>query len=168
MPAVTILTGPIRSGKTTRLERWVAGRGAAARDDAAGLLQPDGPDGRLFVDIATGEAEPLEPVGPGEGAVAVGRFRFRAAAFDWANARLVAAARESAAWLLVDEVGPLELRGEGLRPGLDAALARPGGMLLVVRDTLVADVRAAFGLQDARVVPASGWPQVGQGAIGAP
>ena len=161
MPAVTILTGPIRSGKTTRLARW-----AAAQDDVAGLLQPDGPDGRLFVDVATGEAEPLEPVGAGEGAVAVGRFRFRAAAFDWANARLAAAAR--AGWLLVDEVGPLELRGEGLRPGLDAALARPGGMLLVVREALVADVRAAFGLQDARVVPASGWPQVGQGAIGAP
>ena len=63
---------------------------------------------------------------------------------------------------------PLELRGGGLRAGLDAALARSGDVLLVVREALVDEARAALELQDARVVPAAGWPQVGQGDIGAP
>ncbi len=154
-----ILTGSIRSGKTTRLARW-----AEDRRHVGGVLSPDGPEGRFFLDLATGDTRAMEHPGPQEEAIVVGRFRFRAAAFEWANARL-----SEAAWpprhdsprsgvIAIDEIGPLELRGGGLRSGLEAALRqRPSDVLLVVREQLVGDVVREFGLDHAEVVSEIGW-----------
>lgn len=163
--AVTILHGPIRSGKTTLLGSW-----AKDRRDLAGVLQPEGAEGRLFLDLATGDAEALEPVHKGEPVIAVGRYRFRAQAFDWANERLQAAAHAcKVATLIIDEIGPLELTGQGLFAGLEAVLARPQGeVILVVRSPLVGAVRDAFGLGHARIVAATDWPQAAQGTMSAP
>lgn len=148
---MSIVTGPIRSGKTTRLARWAQGRG-----DVAGVLSPDGPDGRIFVDLATGESIGMENPGPDESVQAIGRFRFRGAAFEWANARLIAAAA-GAGTIVIDEVGPLELGGGGLRSGVTAALARTDGRtILVVREALVGDVRRAFDLPHAEIEPLTG------------
>lgn len=148
MVSTTIITGPVRSGKTTRLARWARERG-----DVGGVLSPDGPNGRTFVDPATGDTCAMENPGPDEAALVIGRFRFRAAAFEWANERLRAAAASGGGTpLVIDEIGPLELAGGGLHAGLLAALDRPGGeLLLVVRTHLVDEVRTKFGLQDAAV-----------------
>lgn len=153
-PPVLILSGPIRSGKTTRLATWTRGR-----SDVAGLLSPDRDGGRVFVDIATGAATAMENPLPGEPVMSVGRFDFRAAAFEWANERLIAAAGDPRdTTIVVDEIGPLELAGNGLVPGIRAVLARPGGRsILVVRDHLVASVVAAFDLPQFEVATDIGW-----------
>lgn len=164
MVPVTILSGPIRSGKTTKLAAWAQGR-----DDVRGVLSPDGPGGRRFFDLTTGKSVPMENPGPGEKEIAVGRFRFRAAAFSWANARVIDAASDTRATLVIDEVGPLELGGGGLVPGLQAALDRAHGRLvLVVRELLVNDVRRAFGIDHVDVTPDIGWWQHGHSARSAP
>jgi nucleoside-triphosphatase THEP1 len=55
--------------------------------------------------------------------------------------------------LAVDEVGPLELQGGGVRKALDRALAvRAGPTLLVVRETILASLLASLGLPPAPVV----------------
>ncbi len=148
---MSIVTGPIRTGKTTRLARW-----AEARGNVTGVLSPDGPDGRIFVDLATGESIAMENPDPDEPVQAIGRFRFRSAAFDWANARLLAAANGPGT-VIVDEVGPLELDGGGLRQGVAATLARPDGRtILVVRETLVDDVRRTLDIPHAGIEPLTG------------
>lgn len=150
---VTIVTGPVRSGKTSRLMTWAQGR-----EDVAGLLSPDGPGGRIFLDLATADTMAMEGPGADEAVVMVGRFRFRAAAFDWANARLRKAAEDAReTTLVVDEVGPLELAGGGLRPGVLVALARTQGrVILVVRAPLVEAVRRGFGIDQAEITSAIG------------
>ena len=138
--------GPIRSGKTTRLAAW-----AATQPQAAGLLMPDAPQGRLFRDVATGaEWSTAAPAGDANPLV-VGRFSFSRAAFARAETALLAAAANPATrWLLVDEVGPLELRGEGLAPALRQVLAAAPAagfeVVLVVREGLRTAVEEAFGL----------------------
>ena len=138
--------GPIRSGKTTRLAAW-----AATQPYAAGLLMPDAPQSRLFRDVATGAEWPTAaPVGDAN-PLAIGRFSFSRAAFARAETVLLAAASNPATrWLLVDEVGPLELRGEGLAPALRQVLetGTTAGfdVVLVVREGLRAAVAEAFGL----------------------
>ncbi len=162
---IAILTGPTFSGKTGCLARW-----AAARQDVAGLLSPDGPDGRHFVDLVSGESVPMEARADEPEMVAVGRFRFRAAAFDWANERLFAAASDVRRPIIViDEIGPIELRGEGLRPGLEAALARlDSPLVLVVRESLVDAVRQAFAIPQASLFTTETWPQAGQDVAAPP
>jgi len=157
--SVTLLHGPVHTGKTSRLRRWCEGR-----PGVGGLLQLRGEEGRFFRDIASGETEPLEPVAAGEAAVEVGRFRFRARAFAWAEGRLSAHVGDPALpTLVIDEIGPLELSGGGLRDALVDALARQkGDLILVVRSPLVPAVLEAFAIPHAAVVAAADWPQAGQ------
>lgn len=151
--AVLLVHGAVRSGKTTAVGA------AAAAGNCVGVLAPDGPDGRHFVDLASGDEEPLEHPESGEAVVEVGRFRFRRAAFDFANARLLAA--DGNRGVVVDEVGPLELRGEGLAPGLGALLAvRPALLILIVRDPLLATVRHQFGLGEVELWGTDTWPHL--------
>lgn len=154
MARVRIVSGPIRSGKTTRLAAWASGRA-----DVAGLLSPDGPEGRSFVDVVGGARMAMENPDPDEPVLTVGRFRFRAAAFDWANARLIAAAADPRhASIIVDEVGPLELAHSGLWPSIGAVVGRPAGdAILVVRAHLVRAVSDALALYGTVETHEFGW-----------
>lgn len=179
---IVVLTGPVRSGKTTRLTAWVRAR-AAAGESVAGILAPTGGDERSLCSIATGECRVLT-AGPGvpeDRLVAIGPHRFDGAVFAWARGVIAEAdsggtstggapagsAGLRTAWVVVDEVGPLELGGSGLEPAVRAALdargysaqaeagastaSRPGArasarLLLVVREGLVERVLEHYGL----------------------
>ncbi|MEM1126200.1 MAG: nucleoside-triphosphatase [Bacteroidota bacterium] len=150
----TILTGPVQTGKTTTLRRVFADV-----PRTAGVVQPEIDGRRHLVDLATGTKRVLEapPDAPEAAVVRVGRFAFSAEAFAWARERLRAAAAAPAGWVIVDEVGPLELRGMGLAPALDAVLecGRTAGgphVLLVIRAPLLVEARAVLGLAEAPVV----------------
>lgn len=143
-----LITGPIHSGKTTRLAAWCAAQPAGT---VGGVLQPARATGRHFVDVATNRDFPLDapPDAPEALVQRVGRYCFAAAAFAWAAERLAQAAADPAVRVLVvDEIGPLELRGEGLDPVVRTVLAsgRAGlRVVLVVRDGLAAAVRERYG-----------------------
>jgi nucleoside-triphosphatase THEP1 len=148
---IHLLSGPIRSGKTTQLRRW-----ATAHPAARGLLMPTDAHGRrYFLDLGSGLQWPAL-ARPGQWPVVrIGRFHFAPAAFAWANAALQGAAAAGPDWLVVDEIGPLELRGEGLAPALRAMLAAPqlpANLVLVVRAGLADQVWQCFDLQR--------WPSV--------
>ncbi|GAB2959543.1 hypothetical protein GCM10027048_28740 [Hymenobacter coalescens] len=148
-----MLSGPVRTGKTTRLLRW-----AACRPGVGGVLMPTDAHGqRFFLDLASGLRWPAA-ARPGQWpAVTVGRFRFAPAAFHWAGEALRgAAACPTTQWLVVDEIGPLELRGQGLAPALTAVLAnnqQPPHLVLVVRASLVETVWRHFHLERWPCVP---------------
>ena len=162
--AVTILIGPKGSGKSSRLAAWAAGR-----SDVGGVLQRVGGQGRYLIAIGSDVAVPLETRDAHEASVAVGRFQFRRAAFDWANAQLAElATNREIATVILDEIGPLELEGGGIAPGARAVLgAAPAQVLMLVRDGLADAVARAFAPQ-ARVIPAEGWPQAAQVASTSP
>ncbi|HUU09885.1 MAG TPA: nucleoside-triphosphatase [Phycisphaerae bacterium] len=148
-PAKVVLwVGPKHSGKTTALARLVeaaTGRGFAV----AGLLAPaiyrdDLLAGFDAVDVATGRSRPLARwVEGGEGDA--GRFTFHPDGLDFGRAALGADAVRSAALVVVDEFGPLELRGAGWRVAVDGLLAiSTGTVLLVVREELSDDVARLY------------------------
>ena len=156
-PAIVVLTGPVRSGKTTRLAAWVRAR-AAAGESVAGILAPANDDERSLCSIATGECRVLTagPGVPDDRLVEIGPHRLDGAVFDWARGVIGAAGGADAAagggWLVVDEVGPLELRGSGLEPAVGTAVRAAAGagasarLLLVVRERLVERVLHHYGL----------------------
>lgn len=113
----------------------------------AGILALKTPSGRRFMDLASGDEVALEHPRLDEAVVPVGRFQFRQAAFDWAMQRIEAALEQGAGAIVVDEVGPLEMRGDGFADLLDRigrdypAVER----VLLVRTSLVDEVAARFG-----------------------
>jgi nucleoside-triphosphatase len=115
---VRILHGDIGSGKTARARDWATQQVMTGRL-VGGVLARKTSEGRRFVDLMTGDEVPLEQPADGEEALAVGRFLFRRAAFDWAIVRVEAAVSAGAQAVIIDEVGPLEMRGDGFAPLLD-------------------------------------------------
>ena len=78
----------------------------------------------------------------------VGRFQFSASAFQKAAAHL-RAMPDFVCWVVIDEVGPLELRGEGFSAVLKELIEnRNEGqtIVLVVREELVVKVAEYFSI----------------------
>lgn len=104
-------------------------------------------------DLATGEEKPLCSLAPP--GIPFRRFFFSPDGLAFANAALARAAQEADV-IVADEVGPLELSGGGLGPGLLAALQSRAFLVLTVRPSLVDDVRAWAGLPGVPVVRVHG------------
>lgn len=149
---IYILTGSIRSGKTTALMDWVN-----TRNDADGLLCPDGENGqRYFLKIKSKvefefEAEiEVEK----EDLIEIGNFKFLKSAFDEANDYLILKASEAKAkYLIIDELGKLELMNLGLH--LAAATLIPKylntenqHLILVIRDYLLEDILRNYSISE--------------------
>lgn len=143
---IRLIHGDIDSGKTRRASAWVETGGLAGRA-VGGILALKTPNGRRFMDIATADEIALEHPAEGEAAVPVGRFQFRQAAFDWAVRRIDSAVLTGAEAVVIDEVGPLEMRGGGFAEVMDR-LARDHPQVqrvFLVRTSLIDAVIDRFG-----------------------
>lgn len=153
---VVVVTGPGDGGKTETATA-VADRLKGLGLPVAGFVQPgEFADGRKVGfrvrDIATGEETALATeVERGRGDFGT-RFQFSDAGFRLGRASLSHAAE--AAVVIIDELGPVELRGQGHMPAVREALAAPGlsGAVIVVRRSLVPSLIAELDASDAIVV----------------
>jgi nucleoside-triphosphatase THEP1 len=151
-----VVTGPPDGGKTTTALE-LAGRLAGAGHTVVGFIQlGEVVDGRKVGfrvrDLGSGrEAGIARRVERGEGDFGT-RFSFDRAGFELARAALAPAA--PGVVVVIDELGPVELRGEGHMPAVRRALAVPGlaGAVLVVRRSLVPALLAALSATDAVVI----------------
>lgn len=156
---VTILSRPIRTGKSTQLMAWVdrqAQLGVAFAGFAAPTHLPGSEGRKMLVDLRTRHVSPLEMDGPPEagagagsgGTVAVGKYHLNAGAFERADEMLEKALQRQQeeeeqqqheeVWFVVDEAGPLEIRRSEGHHKLLLLLFREwrGRVLVVVREGL--------------------------------
>jgi nucleoside-triphosphatase THEP1 len=150
-PSLRILTGPVRSGKTTSLLGCLSGR-----PGVSGVLCPDVDGFRRLYDIERGTYHQLQidPCAehPQGDCVSVGRYVFSHESFAVARVILRRALETGPRLLVVDEVGKLELRGSGYEPLVSEIVAASAAhacspVLLVVRDSLVREVASTFGIE---------------------
>ena len=140
MPDIFIVTGDVHSGKTGKLLNW-----SGERSDVHGILTPVLEGTRYFLDIHSREQFRME-ADDKEEALVVGRYRFSRNSFNKAT-RLLENSIDKNGWLVVDEIGPLELRGEGFSDFLKTIVReRKERTLLVVRKALIDDVISQFEL----------------------
>ena len=133
---LTILTGPVHSGKTSLLrakfDQW------KKRDPAAGgflspVVRKEGKRlGYDLLDLSTGKTFPFLRLKGKPDWEAVGPFFVIPRTLD--RARAIVRRVPPNGHLIVDELGPLELRGGGLWQAVSEALSRPSaGILVVIR-----------------------------------
>ncbi len=148
---IRILTGPIRSHKTTLLLKWVSGR-----DDCGGVLSPDKDGLRQLYNIKDRSAiqwQKQEVNSPSD--VVIGRFVFNSASFDqaivWLDQHLI---DSKIKYLLLDEVGPLELSGGGWDRWISKSLKQTDNktLILVVREGLIEKVVDHYRIDEYEVV----------------
>jgi len=155
---VIIVTGSVDSGKTS----WCR-EVAAANPECGGvlLLKVYMENERIGYDalrLPVGDRMPFARTGGQEpsgwiAAQRVGPFSISSAGLKSANAWLTEAARQSRD-IIIDEVGPLELDGGGLSPGLRAVLTSPlqRQLYVVIRSDCLEAACEHFGITDCTLV----------------
>lgn len=154
---IYILTSPVHSGKTTTLQLWLRNH----KFNAAGILTPDIDGKRKLYDIANDRYHDLEldENMPVEDCLPIGRYRFSKEVFKIGRDILLRSAEMSPEWLIVDEVGKLELHQKaGLEPAVTHIINKyknenaSGKLLLVIRDHLLDEAIATYGLDKSMVL----------------
>lgn len=195
---ILLLSGDVHCGKTTLLTAWCK-RAIAAGAVVEGIIAGPDVDGCRHLtsipsftsrrlQLARGEAPPAAPAS----VVSVGGFSMLEDVFAWARARVLEPLHESsrcarcalgprdcecaARYLVLDEIGPLELRrGEGLEPAVSQAFARMNAeagrvlrnvaVIAVVRSQCADEFIAHYGIKDpvTPFVNSSDWRLYSQG-----
>ena len=152
MGIIYLLSGPVNSGKTTRLMDWIVQQQKAGRA-IGGVVEPVIDNRRWVRDIYSRETRPLEVVQPleSEQILPAGQYLFRGDVLDWARQKILEAYDLGPDWLVIDEVGQLELAGLGLEPEIALIIARAKDqsktkLLIVVRDFLLPLFYEHYGL----------------------
>jgi len=151
---IYILTGVIRSGKTTALLHW-----SKSRNDVDGLLCPDDANGkRYFLKLKNKTIFKLEAEAETEAIVTIGNFKFLRSAFNEANHYLILeASKTERQYLIIDEIGKLELKNEGLHVSTKALISQFKSndnthLILVVRDYLLDAVLEYYGITECSIL----------------
>ncbi len=142
---VFILTAPIQTGKTTSLVNW-----SEKRTDVYGILTPVVDGKRMFMNAYNRQLFLMEAKEEETKTLSIGRFTFSKANFDKAI-QIIRDAIDKKGWLVIDEIGPMELRGEGFSDVVKEVLAnRKHNILLVVRDKedMVEKVKVYFNITE--------------------
>ena len=146
MNSIYLLCGPVQSGKTTNLKFW-----CEQRKGARGILSPVADGRRYLYDISERRSLLLEQERADEQSVCVGPYIFDGEVFAWGRESLINSSRLNPQWLIVDEIGPLELKGSGLEPAVSQVLkhisAKETRLIMVVRDKLVDEVILHYGME---------------------
>ena len=135
---IFIYTGPVHTGKTTRLMQW-----AASQNKIDGIFQPVIDDKRFIYHIASRTLKMLEMPAKtsNKQVIKIGKYHFSQETFSWAQNILLNCLEKDLEWLVIDELGPLELDGNGLEPAISKIFTEyekiKGNILCVVRDSIL-------------------------------
>lgn len=151
---IYILTGDIRTGKTTALLNWIIDR-----KDVDGLICPDGKDKkRYFLKVNSKEEFQLEVTSDNnirpEHIIKIGPFQFLKSAFKKANDFLISFTSENEnRYLIIDELGKLELKNKGLHISAETLIPQflndeNQHLILVVRDYLLDDIIKHYNIAE--------------------
>ena len=153
---IYVLSRPIRSGKTTQLQEWLK-----THTDVAGILTPDIGGKRMIYNISRNKYHSFEVDQTyGADVIMVGKFLFAKTAFTQAQEILEKAMTVQYEWIVVDEVGKLEIeQGEGFEPAIlrlvkAFQLGKEGKLLLVIRDSLLVKAMEKYELLGCKIMSA--------------
>lgn len=137
MSQIYIFSGPIHSGKTTLLDMWIK-----QTPSVDGILTAVINGKRYLKFISTGEMYLLESDSWDAGLVEqIGKYKFLKTMFQKSHEYLLNLIQDTPKWIVIDEIGFLELDGMGFEPAVSHLInkftTKPDvNILLVVRDTL--------------------------------
>ncbi|MBM4158241.1 MAG: hypothetical protein FJ216_05605 [Ignavibacteria bacterium] len=151
------ITGPVRSGKTTFVSNWI-------NDDSHGSRSVDGIlapviGGKRFLKRVSGDAlmcleyENKNCISGLNNILKTGNYIFDKRIFEKGRYELLDAFLKKPKWLVIDEIGNLELIGEGLEPAITKILNERDenvNLLLLIRDKLLEKVFHHYNINEAK------------------
>lgn len=148
-----IFSGKVHSGKTTRLIEW-----SKNQKNVGGILAPIINGKRNLVSIKPDERKILEvdSIIENKNIISVGKYFFDEDVFNWGREILLNSFSDNIDWLVIDEVGILELNGKGLEPAVSKIINESSylskmNILFVVRENLYEDFFLHFNINKEEV-----------------
>ena len=105
---IFLLTGPTNSGKSTRLMEW-----AQRQKKIVGIICLRDRGKRELYSIHSNNYHEYEVHNEEEPVFKIGNYKFSKESFEWAEQEILKALEVKPQWLIIDEIGPLELQGSG-------------------------------------------------------
>lgn len=144
---IKIVTGKVQSGKTTRLFTFTH-----SHDSVDGILAPIVNEKRKLFHLSTRTMKKLEVNEPNNKTISVGKYHFIKESFIWANEKLIESFNSKPEWLIIDELGKLELKGEGLHNATSFILEEKPkidiNIVLVIRDYLLHEMLKQYKISN--------------------
>lgn len=144
---IKIVTGKVHTGKTTRLFAF-----ANSHKSVDGILVPVIHDKRMIYNISSKELKQLEVDNNSNKCISVGKYNFLNESFSWANKKLIDGFSKNPEWIILDEIGKLELEKKGLFESADFILTNfrntKTNIIFVIRDYLLDAVLKSFNLNE--------------------
>lgn len=155
MAEFLILSGPIRSGKTSNLMSTFGNR-----PEVSGFLTPDIGNKRVIFDLKTSTYHNFETIENelNQPYVSIGKFFFLKSGFEICKQLMLDYLNCPTPVFVIDEIGKLEMNGQGHEPFfqefLNLANKLKGNykIILVVRDTLLVEFCSRYSLINPRIV----------------
>jgi len=139
---IIILTGPVHSGKSTRLYDW-----AMKKKNVSGIICLIRNSKRCLVSVKDGIIKELETdnIKGNDEIVEICNYKFLENVFEWGREVILNSFNSPQEYLIIDEIGKLELEEKGLEPAISFVLNNrikiPRTVILfVVRDKLIKQV----------------------------
>lgn len=134
---IYIVTGGIKTGKTTFVEKWIK-----SKTNVAGIIQPVINGERFIKNISSNKYKKLTTDVINSTTIKIGKYLFDNETFNWAKDQLNEAVKTKPEWLVIDEFGILELDGKGLEPEFTNILNRikkqnHTKLLVIIRENLL-------------------------------
>ena len=150
MNKIYIITGKTKSGKSTRLMEWALTDKIGYRE---GIIAPVISRKKYLFSTLSNQSKVLEIQDNKVDNIEIGRYVFDPAVFAWAREQLFLALATSPRFLLIDEIGYLELKGRGLEPAFSAILNefeknKKFSLVLVIRETLLEKICEFYQLKN--------------------
>jgi len=154
--SIIIFSKPIHSGKTTELMKW-----SKMQQSCFGILMPDVDGLRKMYDIASQSyfnAECKKLLIANEELSVIGKYSFYQSSFDKANQIVEEASLLKPEFIVIDEVGKLELEKEGFYASLKKLIdisntnSADTKIIVAIRDVFVAEVIAGFNILNYKIV----------------
>ena len=138
-----LVVGGPRSGKTSWCREYIDGQrkcGCSVGGVLSPAIEKQGQRvGSNAVDLLTSREVPfarLSRLKHFKGGESVGDYTISRRGISFGRRAIERAVASRCDWVVIDEVGPLELGGKGLMPSVELALASAASILLVVRTSL--------------------------------
>ena len=146
---IFIFSDQIGAGKTTILKTWTQNK-----PTVTGFLSVKIDGKRFFDNLKTGEKRPMEIENSD---LKIGKFSFDPEIFLWAEKELLKQYQSDKEWLIIDEIGPLEIRkNQGFHALILKIIqenpASKPKIIFVVRDFMVAEFIDKYKFSHAKIL----------------
>lgn len=148
---VIIVTAPRNSGKTTYLKKFCLSH------NCIGYIAESDEQKNLFYyeEFRSKKTFPSLTTEVHEDWSRIGKYYFKSEVFIELESFLDHLINESYDYIVLDEIGKLELEGKGFDVILNKCIRQESNLVLVVRDIFVDDVIEKYKLQNAKVINVS-------------